>query len=239
VAHSTVPAAKSAAARQGYNLRAAECRVAADIARRFAERRGGGRVKERSLGTLRHRLRGVSGAESEELAAEIFPREGYPLQILEREYGIGSRELAEDYYLDPELLEEGTLPVLKLRQRFLHVLDECERVERFADLCRRGQKEAAGEVMNASHRSCRDLFEISCPELDVLTEIEKRGGALGARMTGAGFGGCTVALAERGRTEELRRVIIKEYYQAYLGEQRESYGDLIFPISAARGAEIL
>ena len=60
-----------------------------------------------------------------------------------------------------------------------------------------------GEYMNASHLSLRDLYQVSCNELDILvTEARKIKGVVGSRMTGAGFGGCTVTIIHRDQTEE-------------------------------------
>ncbi len=66
--------------------------------------------------------------------------------------------------------------------------------------------------MNVSHASLRDLYEMSCPELDALVEIgQETHGVLGARMTGAGFGGCTVHLAERSAIPQLEERIQRLY----------------------------
>jgi galactokinase len=68
--------------------------------------------------------------------------------------------------------------------------------------------------MNASHAGLRDAYEVSCDELNVLTDIAYSiDGVLGARMTGAGFGGCTVNLVYSNAVEEFRNRIMKEYTQ--------------------------
>jgi galactokinase len=95
---------------------------------------------------------------------------------------------------DPDDVEAIDDPVLRSRAR--HVRSECERVRRFADAISAGDAAAAGAEMWASHASLRDDFEVSTPQLDALVDA-LRGipGVHGARLTGAGFGGCVVALA--------------------------------------------
>jgi galactokinase len=88
-------------------------------------------------------------------------------------------------------------PVLRRRAR--HVVSENARVSDFADRLRVGDLAAAGELMGESHASLRDDFEVSTRALDDLVErVTSIPGVHGARMTGAGFGGCVVALAETG-----------------------------------------
>jgi galactokinase len=86
-----------------------------------------------------------------------------------------------------------------LRRRARHVITENARVLAFAEALRAGDTAVAGELMLASHASLRDDFEVSTPALDVLVDrLAARRGVWGARLTGAGFGGCVVALAEPG-----------------------------------------
>jgi galactokinase len=95
-----------------------------------------------------------------------------------------------------------------------------------------------GELMNRSHQSCRDLYEISCPELDRLVEIAREAGALGSRLTGAGFGGCTVSLVENKGVEDFIRRITQAYYREILGRTEREFGAFIFPCRASGGADI-
>lgn len=83
-------------------------------------------------------------------------------------------------------------------RRAKHVVAEMERPLLMADALRAGDLGRVGQLMNESHTSLRDLYEVSCPELDRITELARAHGAcFGARMTGAGFGGCAVALVDR------------------------------------------
>jgi galactokinase len=78
-----------------------------------------------------------------------------------------------------------------------HVVSENDRVLRAAEALRRGDVDELGALLTAGHASLRDDFEVSTPELDLLAGELERAGALGARLTGAGFGGCVVARARR------------------------------------------
>ncbi len=87
----------------------------------------------------------------------------------------------------------------RLRRRARHVRTECDRVREFADALDRGDLDRLGELVSASHRSLRDDAEVSTPVLDELVRtVESRPGVLGARLTGAGFGGSIVALTRAG-----------------------------------------
>ncbi|MEJ2258002.1 MAG: galactokinase [Woeseiaceae bacterium] len=82
-----------------------------------------------------------------------------------------------------------------VRRRCRHVLSENRRVLEAAAALKSGALDRLGELMTASHRSMRDDFEISCPQLDLLVELaNSTAGVLGSRMTGGGFGGCTVSI---------------------------------------------
>lgn len=99
--------------------------------------------------------------------------------------------------LDPEVAL--ALPDALLRRRARHVVSECARVRWFAEALRTGDLAEAGRLMTASHHSLADDYEVSTPGLDSLVEsLVGRQGVFGARLTGAGFGGCVVALTEPG-----------------------------------------
>jgi galactokinase len=96
----------------------------------------------------------------------------------------------------PDLLAIGNP---RLRRRARHVITENARVLAFANAWDDGDMNAAGDLMGASHDSLRDDFEVSSPALDDLVDLLRRTpGVFGARLTGAGFGGCAVALTEPG-----------------------------------------
>jgi galactokinase len=98
------------------------------------------------------------------------------------------------------------------------VVSENERTLAAADALRRDDLATFGRLLYASHASLRDDYEVSCRELDHLVEL-LRGvpGVLGARMTGGGFGGCIVALADRGSVPAIEKRLRLEYDAAGCG----------------------
>jgi galactokinase len=123
-------------------------------------------------------------------------------------------------------------------RRARHVFSEAQRVERAEELLRAGDAQGFGELMDASHASCRDDYEVSCAELDELVTVAKHGGALGARLTGAGFGGCTVNLVRAADLSRFMNTMDDGFYRFRLtGTQRPEHWRFVF--TAQRGAEVL
>jgi galactokinase len=107
-----------------------------------------------------------------------------------------------------------SLPPL-LEKRAEHVVFENVRVEEAARCLEAGDPKTLGHLMNRSHESLRDLYEVSCPELDALQEISiNQQGVWGCRMTGAGFGGCVVAAMKKSAVEGYLRRVPTQYWQA-------------------------
>jgi len=118
-------------------------------------------------------------------------------------------------------------------RRARHVVTENARTLVAAEAMRAGNAAALGELMNASHASLRDDFEVSSDALDAVVEIARsRSGCYGARMTGAGFGGCAVALVDRIRRHAFVRDVAAEY------ERRTGLVPQIYVTGASAGAEL-
>ena len=102
-----------------------------------------------------------------------------------------------------------------VRRRAMHVVGENERVWRAVKLLEAGDGIGFGRLMNESHESSRQNFENSTPELDLLVSIaEKLPGVLGARLTGAGFGGAIVILCERSEAHSTATELSRRYFAA-------------------------
>ncbi|HYP02348.1 MAG TPA: galactokinase [Pyrinomonadaceae bacterium] len=131
-------------------------------------------------------------------------------------------------------LHEHLLPE-PVRRRCRHVVTENKRTLEAAGALKANRLEEMGQLMYASHESLRDDYEVSCRELDVLVEIARTLGdaVLGARMTGGGFGGCTVNLVRRDALDSFRETIAREYTRAtglvpniYVSEAGEGAGEI-------------
>ena len=116
-------------------------------------------------------------------------------------------------------------------RRCRHVISENARVERAAQALEQSDLDTLGILMGESHRSLRDDFEVSCPELDLMVDLASSApGIRGARMTGGGFGGCAIALVEQDRVEDFVKQV-GEGYRKTTGTKPELY-----VTSAADGA---
>ncbi len=117
----------------------------------------------------------------------------------------------EDYKKHENKLQEFSNNAAK---RAKHVIKENKRVLDAVKAIENGDFSKLGRLMNESHQSLRDDYEVSCKELDLMVEIARKEGSLGSRMTGAGFGGCTVSLVKKESTsvfkENLKKIYKKE-----------------------------
>ncbi|MGW5876236.1 galactokinase [Nocardiopsis terrae] len=112
----------------------------------------------------------------------------------------------------------AALPDDLVRRRVRHVVTENARVLETVALFREGRPRAAGPLLTASHASLRDDFEVSVPEVDTAVETALSAGALGARITGGGFGGCVIALVESGLVAECGRAVRAAFAERGFGE---------------------
>jgi len=106
----------------------------------------------------------------------------------------------------------GELEDHQLARRFRHVVTEARRVDQAVSALTGKSLATFGELMTASHASLRDDYEVSCPELDHLVDLTTKSGAVGARLTGAGLGGCVIALATVETAPAVLARLDREFY---------------------------
>lgn len=129
-----------------------------------------------------------------------------------------------------ELEEYKTCLLPVIHKRAKHVVEECERVRLAAIAMRKGNMEELGAILNQSHESLRTLYEVTGKELDSLAHAAQNHHAcLGSRMTGAGFGGCTVSLVKKNFEEDFKRQVAKKY------EKETGYRPTFYPVELSDG----
>ena len=122
----------------------------------------------------------------------------------------------------------------EVSKRARHVVEEIERSKQAEALLEAGNIQRFGELMNECHISLRDLYEVSCPELDTMVRVaQSLEGCYGARLTGAGFGGCTVNLVAREMADKFASSIARGY------ESKTSLNPEIYITRASNGTELL
>ena len=131
-----------------------------------------------------------------------------------------------------------------MRDRAVHVYRESSRVDDFMKICTESTTNSSrgdsalidiGKLMNESHESCALRYECSCPELDELVQVCRVAGALGSRLTGAGWGGCTVSLIR----SEHRQRFLEELDSKFYKPRNADSSSFVFASAPADGAALL
>lgn len=214
-----------------YNLRVVECSLAAAYLHAVLNKTSSPLPKD--SGPLGISLQGFHDAYFKGSSKIIEAQLEELIELTEKtltQDGYTREEIAPVIHLSvPELNERftSTIPIraekFKLRQRALHVFSEALRVLQFLSTLQSPVSQTSGssteafnkklgDLMNATQDSCRDVYECSCPELDELCTIARKEGSYGSRLTGAGWGGCSVHLVPADKVESVKEAWEKEYY---------------------------
>ncbi|KAL3428071.1 galactokinase [Phlyctema vagabunda] len=234
IAQSFVAADKHVTGPVCYNLRVVECSLAAAY---LGARLTPSKPLPADSGPLGVSLRGFHNNYFEGTSKSFEDQLTELIQLTEKflakEEGYTREEIGSVIGLSVDELNErytSTFPVrashFKLRQRALHVFSEALRVLRFLSLLETGKQvnQSLGDLMNTTQDSCRDVYECSCPEIDELCKIARGAGSYGSRLTGAGWGGCSVHLVPSDKVEAVKLAWEKEYYSKMdlTAEQKEA-----------------
>ncbi|PGH17807.1 galactokinase [Helicocarpus griseus UAMH5409] len=227
MAQSFITSNKAETAPRHYNLRVAECTLATVV---LAKKHN--LVLPKDSSSLGYSLRNFHQEFMRKEERLQDPLE-YQLdsvimattELLTKEEGYTREEIAEMLQISvPELEKQflSSFPVqaerFMLRQRALHCFKEARRVLDFKACLSRSQQldehnvKYLGQLLNESMASCRYLYNCSCPEVDDICEIALRAGAVGSRVTGAGWGGCTVHMVPQDKVKDVTEALKKEYY---------------------------
>ena len=230
IAQSFVAADKHVAAPEQYNLRVVECTLAAEI----MAAKLGLKLKTDS-GPLGVSLRGFQNAydESEETDQPFSAEDSTKMmlsltdKLLDKAEGYTREEVASVLSTSVEALEQRFMTKFPIRaerfnlaSRARHVFTEALRVQAFKQLLLNPPADAdavllprLGDILDKSHASSRDVYVHSCPEIDEMCEIARGAGSYGSRITGAGWGGCSVHLVPKGRVEAVKAAWEEQYYR--------------------------
>ncbi|CAI5745987.1 unnamed protein product [Peronospora destructor] len=152
------------------------------------------------------------------LALASCSQKEYSIVELEAEFGEPIEGLYIGSSLEPAMKAVvASASSFKLQQRAMHVWGEAERVEQFQTICASLTREvqSLSDQEIGHHFSCQTLYEYSCPELDALVDAAINAGALGARFTGAGWGGCIVALVQSAKVSSFMKNLQSNYYSKH------------------------
>ncbi|ERN03312.1 galactokinase [Amborella trichopoda] len=250
IAHSLAESQKAVTAATNYNNRVVECRLAAivlGIKLGMEPNKAISNVKTLSdVEGLCVSFAGSHGSSNPILAVKEFLSEDpYTPEDIEK--------ITEEALPDIFGNSATSLDVLKaakhfkLFQRALHVYSEAKRVHLFkeavsSELSDEKKLQRLGDLMNESHHSCSVLYECSCPELEELVKVCREHGALGARLTGAGWGGCAVALVKESIVPSFILNLKEAFYQSRIQKGVISNNDLglyVFASKPSSGAAII
>ena len=238
IANSMVHANKAGAARNAYNMRVAECRLSVQMLKYIAVKNGEDISDVNLLGDFMRR------SPEWRKAVDSMPDQPMLLDEIAEYCSVDVAWLKETFLKSKDIsgLQIDNI-TFKVKQRCMHVLSEAERVELSMAAMRENRLSDLGRFMNESHKSCAHDYEISCPEMDKLVSLLRHHGALGARLTGAGFGGCAVALASFDAVESILKGTWQDYYIDYISSKGVSLPqnpqDVLFRCIPSDGAGIV
>lgn len=260
VANSLAVSKKQETADRRYNLRVVECRLAAALIARKLGAPPEAAAKVRTLREVEPAVADKYGPGlGGKLAAveELLGRDPYLQEKVEVELGVPLDKVFEGEASPLRVLGVVRGEGFKLGDRAAHVYSEADRVYKFRAAAEEeeegdGKEEGGGgadgrlvrlgQLMDASHGSCARLYECSCPELDALVGVAKGAGALGSRLTGAGWGGCTVSLVREGDAAGFMAALREQYYAPLLKSgavDEAGMAEVLFSSPPSSGAAVL
>ncbi len=227
--NSMVKVEKSGAALHRYNAGPLTSRLIRALVEKQAQHEFGDEVELERLADLWYGPLCLTNKEVSDLFGRTFPSETTTLEQAATTLGKAIETIREEWIGDLEEPPAG----FRLRARARHQLTEFARVETAWNMALAGDAVGFGEMMNGSHTSCTEDYRVSCPELDALVAVARRAGSLGSRLTGAGFGGCTVNLVPKAGLETFCEGVRQAYYG---DEMRTCPDDAILVVRASDGA---
>ncbi|KAM9979899.1 hypothetical protein ACTFIZ_006155 [Dictyostelium cf. discoideum] len=230
ICNSLVDSLKVVTGATNYNLRVVECRLAAVL---LAFHCGLSWEKVRRLRDVQYQGNFDLPQLIQLTEQYLSVKQTYTREELATILDISVEQLVKTYFPSGITVQSEHFELYK---RARHVFTETQRVYKFSEICKQQQLnfnntnnnnnnnnnilQELGKLMNESHESCSKLFECSCPELDSLTNICRENGALGSRLTGAGWGGCVISLVPNSNVHSFLDAIDTHYYSKFVNPEK-------------------
>jgi len=241
VANTMVLSTKTKESKLRFNLLPAACRAATAM---LVASYSLDPEKNKFLGDI---YRTMGREETLKALRDTFTRDRYTKQEIAAFVGRTVEELDRELFTTSagELIPEPE-GGFRVGARARHVITETIRLEESIKAIEAGDGEAFGEQINGSWLSCRDDFEISHPALEDIVAIAREAGSSGSRLTGAGWGGCTVHLVADSKVEQVMEALQKGYYEDAISKYpeaekryREKPEDALLACRPSAGARVL
>jgi len=238
--HSLVEAEKSGHVREEYNRRVLECHLALDLFNQFISKQFPGITTPlKSLGEITSNYFDIPQPVLDGHVHKFLVslQDAYTLSEILTLLNCSVDELEELYC---NMLRGAKLIEIdggyKLKGRFRHVYSECQRVEMAIKYLQQNDKVSLGKLLNASHKSLAEDYEVSTPEVDSIQYLLRRFGAYGSRIVGAGFGGMVLAISDHSHSNELIEKMKETFYSKKILNNLDNY---IIRCNTADGAGLL
>ncbi|KAL8153624.1 hypothetical protein V2J09_011384 [Rumex salicifolius] len=249
IAHSLAESQKAVTAATNYNNRVVECRLASIVlAIKIGMNPKDAVSKVKTLSDVEDLCLTFASSRGSsdpvDAVKEILKEEPYTAEDIEK---ITNESLTSIFSNSPTSLDVlKAAKHYKLYQRAAHVYSEARRVHAFkdtvsSDLSEEDILKKLGNLMNESHSSCSVLYECSCPELEELVKTCLDNDALGARLTGAGWGGCAVALVRENIVDQFIQNVKERFYKSRIDKgmiKENDIGLYVFASKPSSGAAI-
>ena len=224
-----------------YNNRVIECKLAASIIAKVKYGIDFSSSKFLTLGELQQKL-AVPFEQMENIVMEVLDKQAFTRDDISGALDMPWDKIAGQFPSGSDKLVE-----LKLQQRALHVYSEARRTKECVALCKSTEDGLSseeklvkiGQLMNECHKSCSDLFECSCDELNTVANLALEAGSYGAQLCGAGWGGCAIALVPETILTKFIEQIKTKYYDVNEYRSSQFSEHSMFVTSPCNGAGLV
>lgn len=247
VINSMIKAPKTETARLKYNRRPIECKIITAFLNKFIKENFSLDFQVNLIGDFKKKFEYYNKELVKRILESLLSKDSYSYNEIIDVLGIEENNFKERYLkLKDNLYFPEPEDGFKLRQRFQYVIEESDRVDNALKSLDNNDTNTFGQLMIDSYNGAKNLYEISCPEIDFLVSTSLKNGALGSRLTGAGFGGCVINVLKQEDVfvfiEKMKKIYFEEYLQKNHPNiilQEKDINSLLFTCKPCKGAGVL